>query len=58
MIKKNCIDEALAQLIMIHKAIKLNKAGQLTRIRWAQLRDGFIEEVEEMLEDNHRALRG
>lgn len=57
MIKKNCVDEALAQLVMIHRAIKLNKDGKLTRLRWHQLRDTFIEDVEVLLEDHDRALR-
>lgn len=57
MIKKNCVDEALEQLVMIHKAITLNKEGKLTRLRWAQLRDAFLEDVGGMLEDNNRTLR-
>ena len=57
MIKKNCVDEALAQLVMIHRAITLNREGKLTRLRWAQLRDAFLEDVGVMLENNDRTIR-
>ena len=54
MIKKHCEEEAISQLVMIHTAIKLNKSGKLTRLHWHKLRDTFIEDVEELLENNKR----